>query len=137
MLIRFSLTAIVAMLVLAASASAQDDYALDYAVNSGVPGSGVVQQEAAAVGVDPLAASPATVYPLAPPTLAYNYYYPVPGTGQVPARLYLCPRPTPAHVGYTYITYQALAPHNFLYRHRAAYVSPYNGGVTITTVRWR
>jgi hypothetical protein len=128
MTIRTFASALVVALTLAASGQAQDDSALDYAVDGGV------------VGVDPLVAAPAvpaTVYPIAPPTLAYNYYYPAPGTGQVPARLYLCPRPTPAHVGYTYITYQALAPHNFLYRHRAAYVSPYNGGVTITTVRWR
>ena len=71
-----------------------------------------------------------------PPTLQYNYYYPVPGTGGIPARLYLCPRPTPAHVGYTYITYQALAPHEFLWRHQATYYRPYDGGATVTTVRW-
>jgi hypothetical protein len=124
MIIRHLATAIVAALILVASAAAQDNNALDYTAANGV------------VGMNPLAAAPATVSPISPPTLAYNYYYPTPGSGQVPARLYLCPRPTPAHVGYTYITYQALAPHNFLYRHRAAYVTPYNGGTTITTVRW-
>jgi hypothetical protein len=123
-MIRHIAAAMVAALILVASAAAQDNNALDYTAANGV------------VGMDPLAAVPATVYPIAPPTLAYNYYYPTPGSGQVPARLYLCPRPTPSHVGYTYITYQALAPHNFLYRHRAAYVTPYNGGTTITTVRW-
>jgi hypothetical protein len=73
---------------------------------------------------------------ITPPTLQYNYYYPTPGSDGIPARLYLCPRPTPAHVGYTYITYQALAPHEFLWRHQAAYVRPYDGGITVTTVRW-
>jgi hypothetical protein len=71
-----------------------------------------------------------------PPTLQYNYYYPVPGGNGIPARLYLCPRPTPAHVGYTYITYQALAPHEFLWRHQATYYRPYAGGMTVTNVRW-
>jgi hypothetical protein len=71
-----------------------------------------------------------------PPTLQYNYYFPTPGTNGIPARMYLCPRPTPAHVGYTYITYQALAPHEFLWRHQAVYYRPYAGGFTITRVRW-
>lgn len=72
-----------------------------------------------------------------PPTLQYNYYYPTPGTSGVPARMYLCPRPTPAHVGYTYITYQALAPHEYLWRHQATYYRPYAGGFTVTRVRWQ
>jgi hypothetical protein len=79
---------------------------------------------------------PLTVTEQVPPTLQYNYYYPVPGGSGIPARLYLCPRPTPPHVGYTYITYQALAPHEFLWRHQAKYYRPYAGGLTVTTVRW-
>jgi hypothetical protein len=77
-----------------------------------------------------------TVQEQMPPTLQYNYYYPIPGSDGIPARLYLCPRPTPAHVGYTYITYQALAPHEFLWQHRAMYYRPYAGGFTVTTVNW-
>ena len=80
---------------------------------------------------------PLSVNAQVPPTLQYNYYYPVPGSDGIPARLYLCPRPTPAHVGYTYITYQALAPHEFLWRHRAMYYRPYEGGYTVTTVNWQ
>jgi hypothetical protein len=80
---------------------------------------------------------PLSVQAQVPPTLQYNYYYPTPGTNGIPARLYLCPRPTPAHVGYTYITYQALAPHEFLWRHQAVYYRPYAGGYTITSVRWQ
>jgi hypothetical protein len=80
--------------------------------------------------------APLSVTEQVPPTLQYNYYYPVPGSNGIPARLYLCPRPTPAHVGYTYITYQALAPHEFLWRHQATYYRPYAGGVTVTSVRW-
>jgi hypothetical protein len=79
---------------------------------------------------------PLAVTAQVPPTLQYNYYYPVPGSDGIPARLYLCPRPTPAHVGYTYITYQALAPHEFLWRHQATYYRPYAGGFTVTNVRW-
>jgi hypothetical protein len=115
MVVRPVTLALVAALVLMAHhAYAQDENALDYTVTgqdnapvaapvaapavdaTGVVGGAVVEGAAVGVGV------PATVYPIAPPTLAYNYYYPTPGMGQVPARLYLCPRPTPAHVGYTY-----------------------------------
>lgn len=90
----------------------------------------------AAFAQDGGAYGPLAVQPQVPPTLQYNYYYPVPGTNGIPARLYLSPRPTPAHVGYTYITYQALAPHEFLWRHRATYYRPYAGGMTVTTVNW-
>ncbi len=89
-----------------------------------------------AVAQDGGAYGPLAVQAQTPPTLQYNYYYPVPGSDGVPARLYMCPRPTPAHVGYTYITYQALAPHEFLWRHQATYCRPYAGGTTVTTVRW-
>lgn len=127
MVIRQFAAAVVVLVFLAAhSAYAQDNYALDYSAGGQVVGEGAI-----------VGGPPATVNPMSPPTLGYNYYYPMPGTGQVPARLYLCPRPTPAHVGYTYITYQALNPHEFLWRHRATYVTPYNGGTTITTVRWK
>lgn len=70
------------------------------------------------------------------PTLDYNYYYPSYATGQHAARLYLAPRPVPPHVGYTWITYPPLAPHEFLWVHNNAYIRYHaDGGYTITTVR--
>ena len=72
------------------------------------------------------------------PPLAYNYYYPAPGAPHMPARLYMAPRPTPERIGYTYITHQAFAPHEFLYRHRAWYYRIHPGsGVTLTKITWR
>jgi hypothetical protein len=39
-------------------------------------------------------------------------------------------------VGYTWITYPPLAPHEFLWVHNNAYIRYHpNGGYTITTVR--
>ena len=125
--------AVAACLLSVGNVRAQDNNALDYAI--GEPVVGLPAAPEAVVGA--AGATAPAYYEVAPPTLAYNYYYPVPGSGQVPARLYLCPRPTPAHVGYTYITYQALAPHEFLWRHRNTYVSYYPGGTTITRVTWR
>ena len=97
---------------------------LDYTIQ-GSSGDGTVQ---------PVYAVP----PQQIPTLAYNYYYPAPGSGYMPARLYLSPRPVPLHVGYTWITYQPLAPHEFLWRHQRTYyrVHP-DGGVTYTRLNWR
>lgn len=48
-------------------------------------------------------------------------YYVQPGPGVLGAQLYLCPRPTPPLVGHTYITYQPLAPHEFMYKHKRRY----------------
>src|SRR5262245_16091505 len=75
------------------------------------------------------------------PDLFYNYYVPgnpCGGVGGVPAQLYISPRPTPAFVGHTYITYQPLMPHEFLYHHCRWYFKP-NGegsGLTTTKVCW-
>lgn len=69
--------------------------------------------------------------------LFYNYYAsPDPG-GRQAAQMYLSPRPTPPLVGHTYITYQPLMPHEFLYTHRRTY-SRYHpcAGYTVTKVRW-
>ncbi|MGD0896941.1 MAG: hypothetical protein ABR915_03835 [Thermoguttaceae bacterium] len=64
-----------------------------------------------------------------------NYYV---GTGPcsgVAAALYPCPRPTPPLVGWTYITYQPLDPHEFLYTHRDHYKTWHcDGSVTRTKV---
>lgn len=65
------------------------------------------------------------------PDLFYNYYVP-PTCGGVGAELYLSPRPVPPHVGHTYITYQPLYPHEFLYHHHRSYHRYYNGGQGLT-----
>jgi hypothetical protein len=65
------------------------------------------------------------------PDLFYNYYVP-PTCGGVGAELYLSPRPVPAHVGHTYITYQPLMPHEFLYHHHRTYHRYYNSGQGLT-----
>ncbi|MDX1944607.1 MAG: hypothetical protein SFU86_04300 [Pirellulaceae bacterium] len=61
------------------------------------------------------------------PDLFYNYYAWPSCTGWG-AELYLSPRPVPPHVGHTYITYQPLMPHEFLYAHHRTYHRYYNGG---------
>jgi hypothetical protein len=69
--------------------------------------------------------------------LFYNYYVP-PTAGGVGAPLYVSPRPTPPVVGHTYVTYQPLMPHEFLYPHARTYVTENpDAGVTRTRVRWR
>jgi hypothetical protein len=75
------------------------------------------------------------------PSLEYNYYYPPPGTAevpQVPAQLYLCPSPyPPPYVGYTWISYPPFQPHEWLWIHRRAYYRLHpDGGATLTTIRW-
>ncbi len=71
------------------------------------------------------------------PDLFTNYYVPPGGYGGAGAELYLSPRPTPPLVGHTYVTYQPLMPHEFLYPHYRHYVRhhPCNGR-TRTTVVW-
>lgn len=75
------------------------------------------------------------------PDLFYNYYVPpvaCGGYGAEGAQLYISPRPTPPLVGHTYITYQPLMPHEFLYRHHRCYYrdnGPY-AGVTKVSVCW-
>ena len=71
-----------------------------------------------------------------PGDLFYNYYtQPEP----VAARMYVSPLPTPPLVGHTYITYQPLMPHEFLWKHNRVYrnAHPGDGGLTRTKVRWR
>jgi hypothetical protein len=73
------------------------------------------------------------------PDLFYNFYVP-PGYygGVVGAQLYVCPVPTPPLVGHTYVTYQPLMPHEFLYPHARRYVRLHpDGSVTRTWVSWR
>jgi hypothetical protein len=71
------------------------------------------------------------------PDLFYNYYVPPGEGGAVGAALYPSPRPTPPLVGHTYVTYQPLMPHEFLYRHHRTYVRWHpGGGHTKTHVIW-
>ncbi len=54
------------------------------------------------------------------------------------AQLYPSPRPIPPLVGHTYVTYEPLMPHEFLYRHRRTYTRHHlDGGRTRTRVSWR
>ncbi len=70
--------------------------------------------------------------------LFYNYYVPPGGCSGVGAQLYPCPRPVPPWVGHTYVTYQPLMPHEFLYKHHRVYrrCNP-DAGWTRTMVIWR
>jgi hypothetical protein len=73
----------------------------------------------------------------APGDMFYNFYVP-PGPGGAPAQLYPCPRPTPPWVGHTWITYQPLMPHEFLWPHKRVYWTEHPGlGWTRTQVTWR
>jgi hypothetical protein len=70
--------------------------------------------------------------------LFYNYYVPPVGPGSVGAGLYPCPRPTPPFIGHTYITYQPLMPHEFLYKHHRKYTTKHKDAPrTRTRVHWR
>jgi hypothetical protein len=70
--------------------------------------------------------------------LFYNFYVPPAGYDCRAASMYPCPMPVPPWVGHTYITYQPLMPHEFLYKHRRSYqrIHP-DGRVTRTRVSWR
>jgi hypothetical protein len=74
----------------------------------------------------------------APGDVFYNFYVPPVGDQSVGAALYPCPRPAPPLVGWTYITYQPLMPHEFLYHHHRTYTNYHSdGGMTRTSVTWR
>jgi hypothetical protein len=66
-----------------------------------------------------------------------NYYAMPTGAEGLAAALYPCPRPTPPLIGETYITYEPLAPYEFLHVH-GRYYKTCNGNhqVTRTTVIW-
>lgn len=111
------------------AALAQDNHALDYVV--GPQGQAAQGYYGGNGGATPWSTQEQVV-----PTLDYNYYYPAAAGYGTQARLYQSPRPVPLNVGYTYITYQPFAPHEYLWGHRAAYYSCYPGGVTVTRVKW-
>jgi len=64
-----------------------------------------------------------------------NYWVAPDSTG-VGANLYPCPRPTPPVVGQTWITYQPLMPHEFLYKHHRCYHRRHPGGGRTKTLVW-
>lgn len=68
----------------------------------------------------------------------FQQYYAQPRGGGVAAQMYVAPYPVPAHVGHTYITYQAFEPSQFLYRHKRTYVRRFGpaGGTTKTCIHW-
>jgi len=66
-----------------------------------------------------------------------NYYAMPAGAEGLTAALYPSPRPTPPLIGQTYITYEPLAPHEFLYIHHRCYKTCNSGcQVTRTSVTW-
>ena len=72
------------------------------------------------------------------PNLFHNYYVgPAANAGGMAAQLYLCPRPAPAYVGHTAITYEPFYPHEYLYRHARVYKRyHFNGSTTKVKVAW-
>lgn len=70
--------------------------------------------------------------------LFYNYFQGN-NCGGYGAALYVSPLPVPPHVGHTYITYQPLMPHEFMYKHHRTYHRYYNNGMGLTRacVRYR
>ena len=68
------------------------------------------------------------------PDLFYNFYAHGP-CGGYPAQMYVSPKPVPPHVGHTYITYQPLMPHEFMYKHHLTYHQYYDGGRGLTRAK--
>jgi hypothetical protein len=72
------------------------------------------------------------------PDLFYNYYVAPGPYGGPGAELYVSPLPTPPYVGHTWITYQPLMPHEFLYPHCRKYCRQHpDGRWTRTCVIWQ
>jgi hypothetical protein len=71
-------------------------------------------------------------------TAPFQNQFVQPGPSGVSASLYPSPVPTPPFVGHTWVTYEPLAPHEFLYRHHRTYTRENPGaGTTRTRVSWR
>lgn len=65
-------------------------------------------------------------------------YYVGPQPSGTAAQMYISPLPVPANVGHTYVTYQPLMPHEFLYKHtRSHYAYTPGAGWYRSKVRWR
>jgi len=63
----------------------------------------------------------AVTHPMRQNDLFYNYYTNPNMCDPSGAQLYVSPVPVPQQVGHTYITYQPLMPHEFLYKHHRSY----------------
>lgn len=89
-------------------------------------------------GIHTLAIQAASYRVSRPGDLFYNFYVgPSPRAGGTAAELYPAPLPAPPLVGYTYITYQPMMPHEMLYRHsRTYYRHQPCGGWVQTKVHW-
>lgn len=65
-------------------------------------------------------------------------YYVGPYPSGTAAQMYVSPQPVPANVGHTYVTYQPLMPHEYLYKHtRSHYAYTPGAGWYRSKVRWR
>lgn len=68
--------------------------------------------------------------------LFYNYYE-GPNPSGTAAQMYVSPLPVPAHVGHTYVTYQPLMPHEFMYKHcRSHYAHTPGAGWSRAKIRY-
>ncbi len=66
-----------------------------------------------------------------------NYYEGPQPCGRT-ASMYVSPLPIPPHVGHTYVTYQPIMPHEYLYQHTRSHYSHVPGaGWTRAKVRYR
>jgi hypothetical protein len=65
-------------------------------------------------------------------------YYVGPQPSGTAAQMYVSPLPVPANVGHTYVTYQPLMPHEYMYKHtRSHYAYTPGAGWYRSKVRWR
>jgi hypothetical protein len=62
----------------------------------------------------------------------FSNYYQAGACGGVPAKMYISPIPVPQLVGHTYITNEALMPHEQLYPHHRHYYRYTNEGRGLT-----
>jgi hypothetical protein len=58
----------------------------------------------------------------------FNNYFTQGGANQATAAAYISPVGVPGWVGHTYITYEPLYPHEFMYHHKHRYHSYYDNG---------
>lgn len=69
--------------------------------------------------------------------LFYNYYAQPGVFNGAAAGIYPAPRPVPAYVGHTWVTYQPFMPHELMYAHQRSYYTHNPGaGWTRTNVRY-
>ncbi|HEX4131111.1 MAG TPA: hypothetical protein VHZ24_13810 [Pirellulales bacterium] len=70
--------------------------------------------------------------------LFYNFYENGSWQGGIPVKMYPAPLPVPAYTGETYITYQPMMPHEFLYPHCRTYRRTRLGIIPVNTthVMW-